>query len=381
MTLMTKASASHHLFEISQTAEGHLRIAFCGNLDIVTVPTLLKDVQASLKPDHPVAVTIDLEKVNRMDDYGALLIAEIKCRLNLADERFAIINAKDDLARTLSLINVACQQRHPLTPRKSGNIVVQFGDSTINTLLGVKFFVAFIGSIVLSFIRIIRSPKSLRYSDTVQYMKSTGVDALPVVALISFLLGLIIAFMSSLQLKPFGANIYVASLVAMAMVSELGPIMTAIVVAGRSGSAYAAEISSMKISEEIDALFIMGFDPTLFLVIPRLIASVIVIPLLTAFADVFAVAGGLVIGMTMLNLSPSAYITQTIHSLSLFEFTWGLFKSGVFAILIAVTGCLRGFQAKGGASAVGNAATSAVVSSIFLVILFDSLFAVIRSYW
>ncbi|MEZ4548941.1 MAG: ABC transporter permease [Desulfobacterales bacterium] len=224
-------------------------------------------------------------------------------------------------------------------------------------------------------------PKSLRTHDIVRYMKTTGVDALPVVGLISFLIGLIMAFMSSLQLKQFGANIYVASLVALSMVSELGPIMTAIIVSGRSGSAYAAEISTMKISEEIDALITMGFDPVLFLAIPRMIAAVIVIPLLTMFANLFAIAGGLLIGVTMLDLSAGSYITQTINSLNLFELNWGLSKSFVFAILISGVGCLRGFQAKGGASAVGHAATSAVVTSIFLIVLFDSIFAVVRSYW
>jgi phospholipid/cholesterol/gamma-HCH transport system permease protein len=187
--------------------------------------------------------------------------------------------------------------------------------------------------------------------------------------------------MSSLQLRQFGANIYVASLVALAMVSELGPIMTAIVVAGRSGSAFAAEIGTMKISEEIDALVTMGIDPTLFIVIPRIIASVIVIPLLTLFSDLFAIAGGMVVGVFMLDLTVNSYISQTLETLTLFEVSWGMMKSVVFAFLIVWIGCLRGFRTRGGADAVGNAATSAVVSSIFLIILFDSIFAVLRSYW
>jgi phospholipid/cholesterol/gamma-HCH transport system permease protein len=187
--------------------------------------------------------------------------------------------------------------------------------------------------------------------------------------------------MSSLQLRQFGADIYVASLVALAMVSELGPIMTAIVVAGRSGSAFAAEIGTMQISEEIDALFSMGLNPTLFLVVPRIIALVIVVPLLTLFSDLFAIAGGLVVGVFMLDLSASSYIAQTIEALTLFEVVWGVVKSLVFAVLIAWVSCLIGFRTKGGATGVGNSATSAVVSSMFLIILFDSIFAVIRSCW
>jgi phospholipid/cholesterol/gamma-HCH transport system permease protein len=199
--------------------------------------------------------------------------------------------------------------------------------------------------------------------------------------LISFLMGLIMAFMSSVQLQQFGANIYVASLVSLAMTRELGPIMTAIIVAGRSGSAFAAEIGTMKINEEVDALFTMGFDPTRFLVIPKIIASVIVVPLLTLFSDLFAITGGLIVGVFTLDLTANAYITQTLKTLSLFDVFLGFFKSIVFALLVSWVGCLRGFQVKGGASSVGQATTSAVVSGIFLIILFNSAFSVILRYW
>jgi len=217
--------------------------------------------------------------------------------------------------------------------------------------------------------------------DTFSCMQKTGVDALPIVGLISFLLGLIMAFMSSVQLQQFGANIYVASLVSLSMTRELGPIMTAIIVAGRSGSAFAAEIGTMRISEEVDALYTMGFDPTRFLVVPKIIASVIVVPLLVLFSDVFAILGGLLVGISMLDLTVNAYIAQTIETLTLFDVFWGFLKSGFFALLIAWIGCLRGFQVRGGAASVGQATTSAVVSSIFLIILSDSIFSIILRYW
>lgn len=377
-------TVSHRQYRISQAPDSGLVITFSGPLEITTVPSIFKTIPSALKelsPPKSGKAVIDLGAVTRMDDYGAMLIANIRYFLNIGKDGIEIKNSTDFLEKNLSQIDLHHNRKGLIARRRPENIIIEFGEKTINTLYGIKFFIAFIGSTALSLLRVIRSPKSLRFDDVLTNMKTTGVDAVPVVALISFLLGLIMAFMSSLQLKPFGANIYVASLVALAMVSELGPIMTGIIVAGRSGSAYAAEISTMKISEEIDALFVMGFDPNLFLVVPRLIAAALVVPLLTAFASLFAIAGGLVIGITMLNLSVTAYINQTIASLSLFEFTWGLFKACVFAILIAITGCLRGFQAKGGADAVGEAATSAVVSSIFLIVLFDSLFAVIRSYW
>ncbi|MGD8389607.1 MAG: ABC transporter permease, partial [Desulfobacteraceae bacterium] len=187
--------------------------------------------------------------------------------------------------------------------------------------------------------------------------------------------------MSSVQLKQFGADIYVASLVSVAMVRELGPVMTAIIVAGRSGSSFAAEIGTMKVSEEVDALFTMGFDPTRFLVVPKMIASAVMVPFLTLFADLFAILGGMMVGVLMLDLTPNAYLTETVRFLELRDLVWSFVKSASFALLIAWIGCLRGFQVRGGADSVGRATTSAVVSSLFLIILADSMFAVIRVYW
>jgi len=187
--------------------------------------------------------------------------------------------------------------------------------------------------------------------------------------------------MSSIQLRQFGADIYVASLVALAMTYELGPIMTCIIVAGRSGSSFASEIGTMKVSEEIDALFTMGFDPTRFLVVPKIFASIVVVPILTLFSDVFAVLGGMVVGVFVLDISPHAYVAQTLRSLTLFYVFWGVMKSFVFAIIISWIGCLRGFQVRGGADSVGRATTSAVVSSIFLIVVIDSIFAIIHVYW
>ncbi len=368
-------------FDIKEDSNGALKFFFRGRLDISTAPGCLKNLSLAIKAKKPPQrLIVDLAGVSRLDDYGAMVILRLMQKLNLSSDSLELENVDENHQKTLSLVDFS-RPDCTVPSRSPGNIVVQLGDSFINSIKGAFFFIEFIGEMVFACLRAIKHPRSFRANDTIRYMKTTGVDALPVVGLISFLLGLVMAFMSSLQLSQFGANIYVASLVGVAMVSELGPIMTAIVVSGRSGSAYAAEISTMKISEEIDALSVMGFDPNLFLVIPRMIAAMVVVPLLTIFADIFAIAGGMAIGVFILDLSPTAYMARTIEALTLFELMWGLFKSLVFAVLIALTGCLRGFQAKGGADAVGNAATSAVVTSIFLIILFDSIFAVIRSYW
>jgi len=377
------AKLNQHFYEIKEKEDRGISIHFNGRMDIETSGSILRELQVLIQKESPLSVTADLENVTYFDDFGAAVLFEIKKLVTAAKGRFNIVHTSSRAKEILSLIiNFDSDEAHvPLRKRRLFNMVVHLGESVISETSNIKFMISFIGSLTLSFIHVCFHPRSLRWNDTITYMEKTGVDALPIVVLISFLLGLIMAFMSSIQFRQFGAGIYVASLVAFAMVSELGPIMTAIVVAGRSGSAFAAEIGTMKISEEIDALFTMGFDPVLFLAVPRLIASIIVVPLLTLFSNLFAISGGLMVGVFMLDLTPGTYIRETLSVLTLTEILWGMGKSAVFAMLIAWVGCLRGFQAKGGASAVGNAATSAVVSSIFLIILFDSILAVVRSYW
>jgi phospholipid/cholesterol/gamma-HCH transport system permease protein len=243
-----------------------------------------------------------------------------------------------------------------------------------------KQMVAFLGDFSIAAGRAIKKPRMVRWPDVALYMEKVGVDGLPIVGLISFLLGLIIAFMSSLQLASFGANIFVASLVAVAMVRELGPIMTAVLIAGRSGSSFAAEIGTMKVNEEVDALEVMGYNPTAFLAIPKVLASLIVIPLLTLYADLLAITGGMMVGVLGLDLSVYSYVQQTIKSLDVSDVTSGLLKSMFFAVIIAGVGCQRGFTVRGGAQAVGTATTSAVVTAMFLIIVTDSIFAIVLHY-
>lgn len=371
-----------NFYEISEPTNGECVIHLKGSIDFENSASILAQLHLLVKSKSPATLVIDLENVTYFDDFGTLVLIELKNAMTEQDGRFQIVDHRGKAKDILNLVHFDTFEECALTERKrSENIIVRLGDETLSQADNFRFLVSFLGSVCLAFIRVCFHPKSLRVNDTIACMEKTGVNALPIVGLISFLLGLVIAFMSSLQLRQFGANIYVASLVALAMVSELGPIMTAIVVAGRSGSAFAAEIGTMKISEEIDALVTMGIDPTLFIVIPRIIASVIVIPLLTLFSDLFAIAGGMVVGVFMLDLTVHSYINQTLETLTLFEVSWGMMKSVVFAFLIVWIGCLRGFRTRGGADAVGNAATSAVVSSVFLIILFDSIFAVLRSYW
>lgn len=373
---------SSEYFRVVASGDTAIGVQLIGRIDHLMAADLLKQLLAEIKNKKPGHVTVDLNRVTYFDDFGVLVLAQVR---NYLEERripFRVVQPPPKVAEILALSNFdtpdACR---PLLRKKRANAIVRLGEASLQKADNIRFLISFLGSVALCLGHVALHPKKLRWGDTIELMQKTGVDAVPIVGLISFLLGLIMAFVSSLQLEQFGASVYVARLVALAMVSELGPIMTAIVVAGRSGSAFAAEIGTMRISDEVDALFVMGFSPTIFLVVPRIVASILVIPVLTLFADLFAIMGGLIISVAMLDLTVSTYIDQTIKALSLFEFLWGLSKSVIFAALIAWIGCLRGFEVRGGSAQVGNAATSAVVSGIFLIILFDSIFAVIRSYW
>ncbi len=379
--MRTVVSEPISLYNIVESQSDELVVSFNTDLTVQSAGRILRDLNDTIRSELPRQLILDLTRVSVIDDYGALVVSELRNLIEESGGIFQIRNTQPEISPILNQFDFnRISTVAPLKGKTSLNFFVRTGEMTLERLFNLRYMVSFLGSVTMALIHVLLHPRSLRVNDTISLMEKTGVSALPIVGLISFLLGLVIAFMSSLQLEQFGANIYVASLVAVAMVSELSPIMTAIVVAGRSGSAFAAEIGTMRISEEIDALFLMGFAPTLFLAIPRLLAAIIVVPLLTLFADIFGIFGGLVIGFSLLDLTLNAYIRQTLEALTLFEVLWGLSKSVVFAALIAWVGCLRGFQTRGGADAVGNAATSAVVTSIFLIILFDSIFAVVRSY-
>ena len=369
-------------FEISEDPQRAVTLRIRGNMDAAQAGSLIEALGVRLKKYAMDSLTVDLEAVDYLDDFGALVLAEVK-RMAVRDRAaFHLVHQSDKIKEILSILDFDSLDHRMGIPKKpSPGVFVRLGDATIRHITELKSSISFVGAVILSFLHVCARPGSLRKGDTLLYMQRVGVDGFPIVALISFLMGLIMAFMSSVQLEQFGANIYVASLVSLAMTRELGPIITAIIVAGRSGSAFAAEIGTMKISEEVDALFTMGFNPVLFLVLPKLVAAVIMVPILTLFSDLFAIVGGLIVGISMLDLTVSSYVAQTIKTLTLFDVFWGVFKSVVFAVLITGIGCLRGFQVGGGAAGVGQATTSAVVSSIFLIILTDSVFSVLLRYW
>jgi len=361
-------------YQLVSKEEGKYTLFLRDRIDAYQAGPLIKELRHQLKNKSIYSLDVDLAELEFMDDYGVLVLSELRELISRSGGKFSLSNQNEKTQKILAIFNLeSVGKRDRLSKKSLPNIFTRLGGSTIKHTAELRYMVSFVGSVYLSFLHILRHPKSLRWDDTLFSMQRIGVDALPIVGLISFLLGLIMAFMSSFQLQQFGANIYVADLVSLSMTRELGPIMTAILVAGRSGSSFAAEIGTMKISEEVDALFTMGFDPTRFLVLPKIIAAMIVVPFLTLF--------GLIVGVSMLDLTANAYITQTINSLSLFDVFLGFAKGGFFAVLITWIGCFRGFRVRGGAAAVGQATTSAVVSSIFLIIVTDSIFAIIIQYW
>jgi phospholipid/cholesterol/gamma-HCH transport system permease protein len=252
----------------------------------------------------------------------------------------------------------------------AGNNTTLFWTNTLQT-------VWFIGEVFSNSLDAIRKPKKIRWRETLYYMDMCGREAFFIVALICFLMGLILGFQSAVQMHELGADIFVADLVGFSILKELGPLMVALICTGRAGSAFAAEIATKKLNEEIDAMTTMGFDPIRFLVIPKMLALTIVMPLLTAIGDFFGLLGGLFVGVFQLNIQVATYIDRSQSVLGPIDLMEGITKGLIFAILISGIGCLKGLQSKKDAQGVGRAATSAVVSGIFLVILADTLLTIL----
>jgi phospholipid/cholesterol/gamma-HCH transport system permease protein len=235
--------------------------------------------------------------------------------------------------------------------------------------------ITFIGELSAALFYALLRPHTVRWRDVWRVCERVGVDALPIVALISFLLGMILAFQSAVPMKRFGAEIFVADLIGLSMLRELGPLMTAILLAGRSGAAFAAEIGTMRVNQEVDALTTMGLSPVRFLVTPRIIAALLMTPLLTLFSDLVGLLGG-ALTMQSFSIPLVTFLKQVDSAVTMTDFLAGFVKSFVFAVLIAGIGCLRGLQTKAGASAVGDAATRAVVTGIILLVVVDGVFAI-----
>jgi phospholipid/cholesterol/gamma-HCH transport system permease protein len=283
------------------------------------------------------------------------------------------------IQRLLRLATAVPERKGARQSAAAPSLLTQIGSESLKLWRQMGAMIGFLGEAVIGLGRFARGRARYRRSDLWYLIQECGAQALPIVSLISFLLGLILAFVGAVQLQMFGAQIFVADLVAIAMAREMGAVMTGIIMSGRTGASFAAQIGTMEVNEEIDALKTFGFSPIDFLVTPRIIALVIMMPLLCLYADLVGIIGGALVGTAMLDIPLTQYINETRAAVDLTDFAIGVFKSAVFGVLIALAGCMQGMRCGRSASAVGAAATSAVVTAIVAIIVADGAFAVITS--
>ncbi|MEI8245197.1 MAG: ABC transporter permease [Lentisphaerota bacterium] len=286
--------------------------------------------------------------------------------LNLSGELQAVL-AKSGISQDGSYTDISAKSKGPASIFLTlGAAAYKFGSDT-------KSIVGFSGSILIAIYKMIRNPRKIPVQETLYYIDKTGVDAVPIVSLICFLMGMILGFQGISQMKRFGIDIYVADLVGLGIVRELGPLMVAMICTGRAGSAFAAEIGTMKVSEEIDALITMGIKPERILVIPKILALFIAMPLLTIIGDIIGILGGTLVSILASDITFAAFYGRTLQAIEPANIFESLLKSIIFAVLIASVGCLRGMEAQNDAKGVGRATTSSVVSGIFLIVIADAL--------
>jgi phospholipid/cholesterol/gamma-HCH transport system permease protein len=279
--------------------------------------------------------------------------------------------------KLLELAEAVPERKGARKELEEASFLERIGTNTIGATGSLIEMLAFLGEMTVTWVRLFRLKARYRATDLILLIQQCGAQALPIVTLISFLVGVILAFVGAVQLKQFGAQIYVADLVGIAMMREMGAMMTGIIMAGRTGAAFAAQLGTMKVTQEVDALTTAGFSPLEFLVLPRVMALILMMPLLCLYSNFVGVVGGAVIGVGMLDLSWTTYFNETANAISLTDIAGGVFKASVYGVLIALAGCLRGLQCGNSSSAVGDAATSAVVTGIVAIVVACGIFAVV----
>jgi phospholipid/cholesterol/gamma-HCH transport system permease protein len=347
-----------------------------GRLDVYTTGGLWREALQVLQQSKPIRVVIDASGVTYCDGAGVALLLRLQDQQRSAGGDFTIVALRNEFQRLLDLYGKIPTEGLGQDRQERLSFVEQVGHASLVVWRDLRALVAFTGQLTVTLLRAAAHPHQVRWRDMWHIAELAGVNALPLVALIGFLLGLIMAFQSAIPMRQFGADIFVANLIGLSMLRELGPLVTAILLAGRSGSAFAAELGTMKFREEIDALSTMGLDSVRFLVVPRLLAAVTMTPLLTIFANLFGLIGGAVV-MVSLGYPLVTYGNQLLSAVHIRDLVSGLSKSLVFGMVVAGVGCLRGLQTTTGASAVGESTTRAVVSGIILIAIVDGVFAVV----
>lgn len=358
--------------------DGSIVVFLIGILNSDTITYFYKELTNLLKKETPRKLTFNCKDITYCDTIGVSLFIKAAELARQNNYGYEITNLNKKYTQLLNLF-------HPDTLEAVGEVTIKetfierLGEDSLKLLGDIKESITFTGQATIALLLSLLNPRKVRWKDVLITSEKVGVNAFGIIALVNFLVGLVISFQSAIPLEKYGGTIFVADLLVLSTFRELGPLMTAIVVNGRSSSAFAAEIGTMKINEEVDALTTMGLDPTRFLVVPKIIASLIMIPILTVFGNLFALIGGLVVMIT-LGFPPVAYLNEIVSAASYVDFLGGLFKSVFFAVIIAGVGCLEGLKTQKGPAAVGDSTTSAVVRGIILIILLDGIFGVLFYY-
>lgn len=363
------------MFYLATLREDTLHLVLQGDWVAAQLRQIEHELDAlTLEPCRRISIVIAEDC--RLELSGAWLLHEFTSRWQTRDLQ---VQYPQGMPATLKLVTDTLNAAGPdfVKPEKNFRPVSALGRNVVDRGKALRASLAFIGEIMLRFLGGLLSPRHWRTTSIVRHVYDTGITAIPIVALIAFLISVIIAYMGAQQLRQFGADIFVVDLVTVGVLRELGVLLTAIIVAGRSGSAFAAEIGAMKLNQEIDALDATGLRPIEVLILPRVIGLVIALPLLTVIANVVGVLGGALLCHVLLDMPLVQYFQRAEESIGVWTFWVGLMKAPVFALLIAMAGTYRGLQVRGSSRELGRLTTVAVVQAIFLVILADALFAVI----
>jgi phospholipid/cholesterol/gamma-HCH transport system permease protein len=326
--------------------------------------------------DGPKRLAFETSRLGQWDTILVGLVVKISDQAKAKKVDVDTAGLPDGVRRLVALAEAVPEKKDARGAQKTQTWLVRVGLAAERTLEGGREMLGFVGELTLAFGRFLTGRARYRRSDLGVLIQQAGVEALPIVTLISFLVGAIFAFVGAVQLEQFGAQIYVADLVGIAMVRDMAAVMTGIVIAGRTGAAYAAQIGTMKVTQEIDALTTLGLSILDFLVLPRMLALTLMMPLLCLYADLMGIIGGAAVAIGMLNIPPILYFQETQRALGIDDLAGGVFKAAVYGVLVAIAGCLRGLQSGKSSSAVGDAATSAVVTAIVFIIVACGIFAV-----
>jgi phospholipid/cholesterol/gamma-HCH transport system permease protein len=338
---------------------------------------LVDDVLDRLGPGAIDTVILEGGAIEEWDSSLLGFLLKLTQQLGAEGIRVDLSSLPEGAQGLLALATAVPEREGARRDKRRQPLLERFGTRALAVLAAARDMVDFLGEASLAFLRLARGKARFRRADFARVVHDCGPGALPIVSLISVLVGLILAFVGAIQLQMFGAEIYVADLVGLGMAREMGAMMSAVIMAGRTGAAFAAELGTMEVNEEIDALTTLGISPMEFLVLPRLLALMLMMPLLCLYANLMGIAGGAIVGVTVLDINPAAYFLETREAVPLVHFSVGLIKSVVFGVIVALSGCLRGIQCGRSSSAVGAAATSAVVTAIVFIIVSDAMLTVI----